>query len=152
KNMSRSKILFGLILAGVAPLLPRPARAPKEAERKPAPRLPGILFILAGDLGFGGFGCYGQTQIKTPNIDKLAAEGMRFTDCYAGCTVCAPSRCSLMTGLHTGHARIRGNAKVPLAAEDLTAAELLKGAGYSTCAIGKWGLGESGSTGAPGKK
>ena len=69
---------------------------------------PNIIFILADDLGYGDLGCYGQAKIKTPNIDKLASEGIRFTDCYAGSTVCAPSRCALMTGLHTGHARIRG--------------------------------------------
>jgi arylsulfatase A-like enzyme len=114
--------------------------------------LPSIIFILADDLGYGDVGCYGQTMIKTPNIDKLAAEGMKFTSCYAGCTVCAPSRATLMTGKHTGHARIRGNATVPLAPEDVTIAEILKNVGYSTCAVGKWGLGESGSTGAPGKK
>ena len=73
-------------------------------------RKPSIIFILADDLGYGDLGCYGQTKIKTPNLDKLAAEGMRFTSFYAGSTVCAPSRCALMTGLHTGHALIRGNA------------------------------------------
>src|SRR6266498_589480 len=70
-------------------------------------RKPNIIFILADDLGYGDLGCYGQKRIKTPNLDKLAAEGMRFTQCYAGSTVCAPSRCSLMTGRHSGHARIR---------------------------------------------
>src|SRR5262249_13150191 len=98
----------------------------------PAPRRPCIIFILADDLGYGDLGCYGQTKIKTPNLDRLAAEGMRFTSCYAGSTVCAPSRCALMTGLHTGHARIRGNAAVPLQAEDVTVAELLRQTGYRT--------------------
>src|SRR5438105_2011014 len=84
--------------------------ASPDAQRPPAPRRPNIIFILADDLGYGDLGCYGQTQIKTPNIDKLAAEGMRFTQFYAGSTVCAPSRCALMTGLHTGHAYVRGNA------------------------------------------
>src|SRR5438093_6182624 len=92
---------------------------------------PNIIFMLADDLGYGDLGCYGQTRIKTPNIDRLAAEGMRFTQCYAGSTVCAPSRASLMTGLHTGHARIRGNAAVPLQPEDVTVAEVLKRAGYT---------------------
>ena len=73
-----------------------------------APARPNIVFILADDLGFGDVGCYGQTRILTPNIDRLAAEGVRFTQTYAGSTVCAPSRCSLMTGYHTGHARTRG--------------------------------------------
>jgi len=83
-------------------------------------RRPNILFILADDLGYGDLGCYGQERIKTPNIDKLADEGMRFTDCYAGSTVCAPSRCCLMTGFHTGHARIRGNARLPILRDTLT--------------------------------
>lgn len=115
-------------------------------------RKPNIIFILADDLGFGDLGCYGQEKIRTPNIDRLAREGMRFTQCYAGSTVCAPSRCTLMTGLHTGHCVIRGNANVPLRPQDRTVAELLKDAGYDTGLVGKWGLGEAGSTGAPNKK
>ena len=113
---------------------------------------PNIIFILADDLGYGDLGCYGQKTIKTPNIDKLAAEGMRFTQCYAGSTVCAPSRCCLMTGLHTGHARVRGNARHPLLPEDVTVAELMKSAGYATGIIGKWGLGEPDTTGIPNKQ
>jgi arylsulfatase A-like enzyme len=114
---------------------------------------PNIIFILADDLGYGDLGCYGQTKIKTPNIDKLASEGMRFTDCYAGSTVCAPSRCALMTGLHTGHCRIRGNgAGLALGPEDVTVAELLNKAGYYTGLVGKWGLGDEGSTGVPNKQ
>lgn len=113
---------------------------------------PNIVFILADDLGYGDLGCYGQKQIQTPNIDRLAAEGMRFTQCYAGSTVCAPSRCTLMTGLHTGHARVRGNALVPLRPEDVTIARLLKDAGYTTGLVGKWGLGEAGSTGVPNRQ
>src|SRR5437588_807707 len=73
---------------------------------------PNVIFILSDDLGYGDVGCFGQKLIKTPNIDKLAAEGMRFTDAYAGCTVCAPSRCTLMTGLHIGHSYIRGNREI----------------------------------------
>jgi len=115
-------------------------------------RRPNILFILADDLGYGDLGCYGQKRIKTPNIDKLADEGMRFTDCYAGSTVCAPSRCCLMTGLHTGHVRIRGNARLPILPEDVTVAEVLKDAGYTTGIVGKWGLGEPESIGIPNKK
>src|SRR2546429_7291806 len=99
--------------------------------RPPANPKPNIIFILADDLGYGDLGCYGQTKIKTPNIDRLAAEGLRFTQCYAGTTVCAPSRATLMTGLHTGHVRIRGNAAVPLQPEDVTVAEVLKRAGYT---------------------
>ncbi|MDB6034423.1 MAG: N-acetylgalactosamine-6-sulfatase [Verrucomicrobiales bacterium] len=110
---------------------------------------PNIIFILADDLGYGDVGCYGQTKIKTPNIDKLAEEGMRFTQCYAGTTVCAPSRACLMTGLHSGHVRIRGNAAVPLQAQDVTVAEVLKSANYHTGAVGKWGLGLAGTPGTP---
>ena len=115
-------------------------------------RKPNIIFILADDLGYGDLGCYGQMKIQTPNLDRLAAEGMRFTQCYAGSTACAPSRAALMTGMHTGHARIRGNASVPLLAEDVTVAEVLKEAGYRTCVLGKWGLGLAGSTGTPNKQ
>ncbi len=113
---------------------------------------PNIIYILADDLGYGDLGCYGQKIIQTPRIDRMASEGIRFTNHYAGSTVCAPSRCTLMTGLHTGHARVRGNANVPLRPGDTTVAELLKSAGYSTALVGKWGLGEAGSTGIPTKK
>jgi arylsulfatase A-like enzyme len=113
---------------------------------------PNIIFILADDLGYGDLGCYGQKVIQTPNIDKMAAEGMRFTDHYAGSTVCAPSRCCLMTGFHTGHAWVRGNGRVPLRPSDVTVAELLKKAGYSTGIIGKWGLGEPDTTGIPNRQ
>ena len=93
---------------------------------------PNIIFILADDLGYGDLGCYGQQKIATPNLDRMAAEGMRFTDHYAGSTVCAPSRCALMTGLHTGHCYVRGNkeakpmGQTPLPVETVTVAELLK--------------------------
>jgi arylsulfatase A-like enzyme len=120
---------------------------------------PNIVVILADDLGYGDLGCYGQKKIRTPNLDRLAADGVRFTQAYAGSTVCAPSRCALMTGLHTGHCRTRGNGggggprdNVPLAPTDVCVAELLKGAGYATALVGKWGLGEEGSTGLPTKK
>ncbi|UCE08688.1 MAG: arylsulfatase [bacterium] len=115
-----------------------------------------IIFILADDLGYGDLSCYGQSKFNTPNIDRLAVEGMRFTDHYAGSTVCAPSRCSLMTGLHTGHAYIRGNSangkRISLRPQDLTVAEILKQAKYTTGVIGKWGLGLNGTTGHPNKK
>jgi arylsulfatase A-like enzyme len=110
---------------------------------------PNIIFVIADDFGYGDAGCYGQKRIQTPNIDRLAREGLRFTDFYAGSTVCAPSRCVLMTGLHTGHAFIRGNGKDNLRPEDITIPELLKVAGYRTGITGKWGLGHEGSTGVP---
>ena len=115
-------------------------------------RQPNIIFIMADDLGYGDLGCYGQRMIQTPNIDRMAAEGMRFTDFYAGGTVCAPSRCCLLTGMHTGHARIRGNKEVPLRKEDITFAELLKAAGYTTGGVGKWGMGNEGTSGEPNLK
>lgn len=102
---------------------------------------PNIIYILADDAGYGDFGCYGGTQLPTPNIDRMAAEGMRFTRHYAGCTVCAPSRCVLMTGLHTGHCRVRGNSPGLLHDADVTIAEVLKTANYRTACVGKWGIG-----------
>ena len=118
----------------------------------PGSRKPSLIFILADDLGYGDLGCYGQARIKTPNLDRLAAEGMRFTSFYAGSTVCAPSRCALMTGLHTGHCYIRGNATLALRPEDVTVAEVLKRAGYHNALVGKWGLGNEHTTGMPGNK
>lgn len=115
-----------------------------------APR-PNIVLILADDLGYGDLGCYGQQRIRTPRLDRMAAEGLRFTQAYAGSTVCAPSRCSLMTGLHQGHARVRGNAgrANPLAQSlrpgDITMAGVLRDAGYVTALAGKWGLGDVGA-------
>lgn len=104
---------------------------------------PNIVFILADDLGYGDLGCYGQKRIATPNIDKFAAQGIRFTNAYAGDTVCAPSRCCLMTGKHTGHASVRGNMKPEpgLDPKETILPEVLKGAGYRTALFGKWGLG-----------
>jgi len=125
-----------------------------------AERKPNVVFIVADDLGWGELGCYGQEKIRTPNIDRLAAEGMRFTQHYSGAPVCAPSRNVLMTGLHLGHAEIRGNKQDPSAEEGqwpisdsaLTIAEVLKQAGYATGAVGKWGLGPVGSTGDPNRQ
>jgi len=119
---------------------------------------PNIVYIMVDDLGYGDLGCYGQKRIKTPSLDKMAAEGIRFTDHYAGSTVCAPSRCVLMTGLHTGHAYVRGNretkpmGQLPLKPDTVTVAKLLKQGGYTTALIGKWGLGGPGSTGIPNKQ
>lgn len=137
--------------AWVAPALAAGALAQTAAPRprEAVPERPNIVFILADDLGYGDLGCYGQQQIRTPNLDRMAAEGVRFTQFYAGSTVCAPSRCVLMTGLHTGHCLIRGNAKTNLRPEDVTVAELLREGGYKTGLVGKWGLGHEGSTGVP---
>ena len=120
---------------------------------------PNIIYIMADDLGYAELGSYGQKKIKTPHLDKLAAEGMRFTDHYTGSPVCASARCSLMTGRHGGHSYVRTNYEIgsweshrgqlPLRPEDVTIAEILKAEGYATGAFGKWGLGEPGSTGDP---
>ncbi len=118
---------------------------------------PNIIFIMADDLGYADLGCYGQTEILTPHVDRLAAEGRRFSQCYSGCTVCAPARSCLMTGQHTGHTTVRGNfgksgGRVPLRDEDVTVAEVLKEAGYATGMTGKWGLGEPGTSGEPNRQ
>jgi arylsulfatase A len=118
---------------------------------------PNIVFMLADDLGWGELGCYGQEKIRTPHLDRLAAAGMRFTQHYAGAPVCAPSRCVLMTGLHSGRAQIRGNKQAspggegqwPMGEDTLTLATVLHEAGYATGAVGKWGLGPVGSSGDP---
>jgi len=120
-----------------------------------AERPTNLVFILADDLGYGDLCCYGQRLIQTPRLDQMASEGMRFTDFYAGATVCAPSRCVLMTGQHLGHCHMRGNAggdnmlRQSLRKEDVTVAEALKSAGYATALIGKWGLGEIDQAGHP---
>lgn len=111
------------------------------AGRCPA-ATPNIVYILSDDLGYGDLSCFGQATLRTPNLDRMAAEGMRFTQHYAGSTVCAPSRCALLTGLHTGHCRIRGNAMGSILTNaDVTVAQLLKNAGYATGCVGKWGVG-----------
>ena len=118
---------------------------------------PNIVFILADDLGYGHLGSYGQEVIETPQLDRLASGGLRFTQAYAGSTVCAPSRSVLMTGQHTGHTTVRANfgpdgERIPLNDEDVTVAEVLRSAGYTTGMIGKWGLGEPGTSGLPNKQ
>jgi arylsulfatase A len=134
--------------------------APGASARKP-----NIVFIMADDLGYGELGSYGQEKIRTPNLDRLAAQGMRFTQHYSGSPVCAPSRCVLLTGLHSGHAYIRGNDEMsdrgdvwrdlslegqrPLLAGTTTIGTILQNSGYTTGAMGKWGLGGPGSEGAP---
>jgi len=142
---------------------------PKASAKRP----PNILFILADDLGYAELGCYGQQKIKTPHLDRLASQGMRFTLHYSGSPVCAPSRCVLLTGKHPGHAAIRNNKEMkqlpdevarrygiepefsgqqPLPDEEITLAELLKKAGYTTACIGKWGLGQFGTSGDPNRQ
>ncbi|ODS52836.1 MAG: N-acetylgalactosamine-6-sulfatase [Acidobacteria bacterium SCN 69-37] len=123
-------------------------------------RPPNIVWVMADDLGYGEIGVYGQRVIQTPRIDQMAAEGLRFTQFYAGATVCAPSRSVLMTGQHHGHTRVRGNAGAanPIAQalrpEDVTVAEVLRNSGYTTALIGKWGLGDTGAaeSGLPGRQ
>jgi arylsulfatase A-like enzyme len=129
-----------------------PARMAHGSNREVVPERPNIVFLLADDLGYGDLGCYGQKRISTPNIDRLAAEGIRFTQFYAGSTVCAPSRCVLMTGLNAGHSYIRGNADFSLRQSDRTVAETLKSVGYTNGLFGKWGLGQEGSDGVPTRK
>lgn len=123
----------------------------REEAPETDPR-PNIIYILADDLGYGDVGVYGQQMVQTPHIDRLAGEGIQFMQHYAGSTVCAPSRCVLMTGKHTGRAKVRDNATVPLTEADTTLAEILKRNGYVTGMIGKWGLGEAGSTGIPNRQ
>jgi len=114
---------------------------------------PNIVFIIVDDMGWADLGCYGGKQIKTPNINRMAKEGVRFTDAYSGCTVCAPARSVLMTGLHMGHTSVRGNTGgIPLRDEDITVAEVLKRNGYATGGFGKWGLGDVGTAGVPEKQ
>ena len=152
-NMRRQLLLFVFSFMATAQVWAADASSSQR---------PNIIFLMADDMGWGDAGCYGQKQIQTPNIDRLALEGTRFTDVYAGASVCAPSRSVLMTGQHLGHTRVRGNAgmvggfgpqrRVPLEPEDVTVAMLLKEAGYVTGMTGKWGLGEPETTGIPNKK
>jgi arylsulfatase A len=131
-----------------------PARPRAEAEA-PVPARPNVIFVLADDLGWAELGSYGQEKIRTPSLDRLASEGVRFRQHYSGNAVCAPSRSVLLTGLHPGHTPIRDNrelqpeGQVPLPAAAVTIAELFKKQGYATAAMGKWGLGPPGSEGDP---
>ena len=136
-----------IIIATIILISANSTKAGKEASRKP-----NLIFILADDLGYGDLGCFGQKKIKTPNLDGMAKKGMKLTQFYAGSTVCAPSRCVLMTGLHTGHAYIRGNGRHNLRPSDFTVAELFKKEGYKTGCFGKWGLGNEGTDGIPTKQ
>ena len=139
------RMLFVLLL-GCAPLI--------AADK------PNIIFILSDDVGEGDIGCYGQKLIQTPNLDRMAAEGTRYTQAYCGTSICAPSRTSLMTGLHPGHSPVRGNYEIkavsafgagqlPLPESTVTVAQILKSAGYATACTGKWGMGQFDTTGSP---
>ncbi len=146
--MKRSATLlsFLLVAASMAAVQTRLTHAAEKTN---------IVYILLDDAGYGDLSCYGQKHFSTPNIDRLAAEGMRFTDHYSGSTVCAPTRCCLMTGVHTGHAYVRGNreakpeGQAPMPADIVTIPRLLRDAGYITGAFGKWGLGSPGSPSDP---
>ena len=129
-------------------------RAAIPADRNPrrTAATPNLVLIVADDLGYGDLGCYGQRDVLTPNLDRLAAEGLRFTQAYAGNTVCAPSRCTLLTGRHSGHGRVRSNVQVPLEPDDFTLGDLAKRSGYRTAVFGKWALGWEGSTGTPNRR
>jgi len=128
-----------------------------EASSASATSKPNLIYILLDDAGYADLSCYGQKKFQTPNIDRIAKEGLKFTDHYAGCTVCAPTRCCLMTGLHTGHAVVRGNREVQpegqasMPSDIVTIPRLLRKAGYVTGAFGKWGLGAPGSASDPAK-
>lgn len=150
-----------LLVAGYVAADAGPTWAATSAD---GARKPNVVFILADDLGWGEVGCFGQTKIPTPNIDRLAAEGMKLTQFYSGAPVCAPSRCVLMTGKHLGHAEVRGNfamnkkfpqyeeGQYPLSESARTFPQLFQEAGYATGAMGKWGLGPVGSSGEPNRK
>jgi len=152
--LPKLRLLFALVLIGGAGTSVQAADAPK-------PTRPNILFLLADDLGYGDLGCYGQEKFKTPNIDRLATEGMKFTTFYSGHNVCAPARCVLMTGKHPGHAYIRENrgglgngpeGQEPVPAGELKLPLTLQQLGYATGAFGKWGLGGVGTSGDPNRQ
>lgn len=148
--------LYLLSAAGIAAAGSATAAKPEIPVRHSAK--PNIVFVLADDMGIGDVGCYGQRRIATPNIDRLAAYGLRFTHHYAGSTISAPSRCALLTGKHTGHGSVRGNLGTKdgfdfeLPAGETTVAEILKKSGYATACVGKWGLGGPGTAGSPHNK
>ena len=136
-----SSLTAGHVTSLLCALLVAPLGLLRAAEQAAPQSKPNIVYLLLDDAGYGDFGCYGQKTLQTPNVDRLAHEGMKFTRHYAGSTVCAPSRGTLITGLHTGHSRIRGNGPSHLPDTDLNVARLLKEAGYRTACIGKYGLG-----------
>ncbi|CAN5141233.1 arylsulfatase [soil metagenome] len=153
-----------LSLLALCLLTPCADAEPPKRPISSAAEKPNIVFILADDLAQGDLGCYGQKLIKTPHLDRIASEGTRYTQAYCGTSVCAPSRTSFMTGLHTGHSPVRGNREIkapmskfgsgqlPLPESTITVAQILKTAGYSTACMGKWGMGQFDTTGSPLKK
>jgi len=143
--------LVAWVVAGLAIGCHHEPPPPSSAVPVKSNERPNIVFILADDLGYGDVGFNGQRKIHTPNIDHLAAQGVRFTQFYAGCTVCTPSRCVLMTGLHTGHCNERGNGDEDNPINQPTLPQVLKSAGYDTAAIGKWGIGEPDGPNVPWK-
>ena len=154
---------FGRVLVLLAALLEISVAARAEslsaiftnvapAARPAIPRRASIIFIQCDGLGYGDLSCYGQTKFQTPNLDRLAAEGIRFTNYFAGDAASSPAGAALLLGKDAGHLKQRADVDVPLAADDLTVAQILKNAGYSTGLIGKWNLGDENSTGAPWKK
>ncbi len=167
KNPFLAGIIFSFLLLGFS-------CSQKRGEENLQTRKPNIVFIMADDLGYGELGCYGQEKIETPNIDRLAENGMKFTNFYSGAPVCSPARCMLLTGRHPGHAQIRGNKSLanrkdvrdyvkvsnnpnlegqyPLRKGTQTIGTLLQAAGYKTAAIGKWGLGGPLTDGRPAKQ
>ncbi len=153
-RIKRNRVLLFVFLGFLA----LGCKEEKQVKVEVTDRKPNIIYILADDLGYGDLSFTGQLKFKTPNIDKLAAQGMFFNQHYSGSTVCAPSRSALMTGQHTGHTFIRGNKRMenmgqyPLEASALTVAEILKKAGYTTGSFGKWGLGSPDSEGDPNKQ
>ena len=137
--------------AGVGPVLGCGGAGHTSDDAASGP--PNIVFVMADDLGYGELGCYGQERIRTPFTDRMASEGMLFSNAYSGCSVCAPARSVLMTGMHMGHTSVRSNpGGVPIRPEDVTVAELLKERGYATGCFGKWGLGDIGTGGVPWKQ
>ncbi len=157
--MSEFLLSRSVLMSAGCVVLPLVATGCVRQEKPSHPEKPNVIYILADDLGIGDLGCYGQKIIKTPGLDSLAANGMRFTQHYSGSTVSAPSRCSLLTGKHTGNAYIRGNKgyeapdgilyDLPLPESEVTVAELFKQKDYITACVGKWGLGGPGSEGRP---
>ena len=158
-SLTRRGFMKAAGMAAASAAMPRLAAGAKRPARRP-----NIIFVMLDDAGYGDFGCYGQKKIRTPVMDRMAAEGTRFTQCYTGSPVCGPCRCILMTGLHSGHCTRRGNRAranppgegkdrglVPLRPNDVTVAAVLRKAGYATGGFGKWGLGNPGTTGSPDK-